>query len=69
MKILEFALNDIACSGCLGKIKREIKKYPGVEMAKILTGSGKILISFQEDILQQEEISSTLRKITLRTFD
>jgi copper chaperone CopZ len=50
--MVELALNDIACTGCIGKIKRGMKKYNGVEKIEILSGSGKLKINFNEKIIQ-----------------
>ncbi|CAH2717405.1 hypothetical protein BACCIP111895_04597 [Neobacillus rhizosphaerae] len=69
MKMIELALNEVACSGCIGKIKRGMQKYCGVEKVKILSGSGKIQISFNEKMIQSEVIKRNLYKLTFRTFD
>ncbi|MFK9095122.1 heavy-metal-associated domain-containing protein [Bacillus salipaludis] len=69
MSMIELALNDVACSGCIGKIKRKIQRTYGIEKVKILSGSGKIRIIFNENIIQSEEINRNLYKLTLRTFD
>lgn len=34
MSSIQLALNDVACTGCIGKIKRGMKKYRGVEKVK-----------------------------------
>ncbi|MFL6556524.1 MAG: heavy-metal-associated domain-containing protein [Bacillus sp. (in: firmicutes)] len=69
MSMMELALNEVACSGCIGKIKRQMQKTNGIENVKILSGSGKIKINFNENIIQSEEINRNLYKLTLRTFD
>lgn len=69
MSMIELALNDIACTGCIGKIKRGMKKYNGVEKIEILSGSGKLKISFNEKIIQLEEINRNIHKLAFRTFD
>lgn len=69
MRMIELALNEVACSGCIGKIKREMQRTNGIEKVKILTGSGKIQINFNENIIHSEEINRNLYKLTLRTFD
>jgi copper chaperone CopZ len=67
--MMELALNEVACSSCIGKIKRQMQKTNGIENVKILSGSGKIKINFNENIIQSEEINRNLYKLTLRTFD
>ncbi|WHY78705.1 heavy-metal-associated domain-containing protein [Neobacillus sp. WH10] len=69
MSMMELALNDVACTGCIGRIKRQIQRTQGIEKIKILSGSGKMLITFNENIIQSEEINRNLYKWTLRTFD
>jgi len=66
---MELALNEVACSGCIGKIKREMQRIHGIEKVKILTGSGKIQINFNESLIHSEEINRNLYKMALRTFD
>jgi copper chaperone CopZ len=63
--MIQLSLNDVACSGCIGKIKR----YNGIEKVRILTGSGKIEIDYNEAIIETEEINSTIHKLAIRTFD
>lgn len=67
--MIQLPLNDVACSGCIGKIKRKIKRYNGIEKVKILAGSGKIEINYDEAIIASEVINSTIHKLAIRTFD
>jgi copper chaperone CopZ len=67
--MIQLSLNDVACSGCIGKIKRKIKRYNGIEKVKILAGSGKIEINYNENIIESAEINSTIHKLAIRTFD
>jgi copper chaperone CopZ len=69
MSMIKLSLNDVACSGCIGKIKRKIKRYNGIEKVKILAGSGKIEINYNENIIESEEINSTIHKLAIRIFD
>jgi copper chaperone CopZ len=69
MSIIQLELNDVACTGCIGKIKRGIKKYHGVDKVKILAGSGKIEVNFNENIIHSEEIKRTIHKLAFRIFD
>jgi copper chaperone CopZ len=69
VKRIELALNEVACSGCIVKIKREMQRTNGIEKVKIINGSGKIQINFNENIVHSEEINRSLYKLTLRTFD
>ncbi|MFP7299150.1 cation transporter [Neobacillus niacini] len=69
MSMIQLSLNDVACSGCIGKIKKKIKRYDGIEMVKILAGSGKIEINYNEAIIESEEINTAIHKLAVRTFD
>ncbi|MEO2078073.1 MAG: heavy-metal-associated domain-containing protein [Bacillus sp. (in: firmicutes)] len=69
MSMIEFALNDLACTGCIGKIKRGIERTSGVEKVKILSGTGKVRIVYDEDHIHEQEISQSIHKLALRSFD
>jgi copper chaperone CopZ len=69
MSMIQLSLNDVACSGCIGKIRNKIKRYNGIEKVKILPGSGKIEINYNEDIIESDEINSSIHKLAIRTFD
>lgn len=69
MSMIELALNEVACSGCLKKIKRGMKKHNGIEKVEIIQGSGKIQVKYNEKIIQLDEINRNLNKLTLRAFD
>ncbi|WP_040206193.1 heavy-metal-associated domain-containing protein [Neobacillus jeddahensis] len=69
MSMMEFALNDVACTGCIGRIKRKIQQTDGIAKVKIVSGSGKIQIAFNEQIIPSAEISRRISKLTLRIFD
>lgn len=69
MSMIELALNDVACTGCMGKIKRGIERNKGIERVKILRGTGKIRIEFNENHIQEEKINQSIHKLALRSFD
>ncbi|MDM5328712.1 heavy metal-associated domain-containing protein [Neobacillus sp. CF12] len=69
MSMIQLSLNDVACSGCIGKIRKKIKRYNGIEMVRILPGSGKMEINYNEAIIESEQINSTIHKLAIRTFD
>jgi len=52
---MELALNEVACSGCIGKIKREMQRTTGIEKVKILSGSGKIKINLMKVLFNREK--------------
>ncbi|MDR7002455.1 cation transporter [Neobacillus niacini] len=69
MSTIQLALNDVACTGCIGKIKKKMKKYHGVEKVTVVPGSGTIQVIYNETIIHQDEIQSTIHKLALRIFD
>ncbi|MFZ7945826.1 MULTISPECIES: heavy-metal-associated domain-containing protein [Bacillaceae] len=69
MRMMVLALNNVACTGCIRKIKKQIQRTHGIEKVRIVTGTGKIQINFDEQIIQTEDINRSLNKWTLRTFD
>lgn len=62
-------LNDIACSSCIVKIKKDIKKKQGVEKVSIISGSGNLQINYDESVINKEEIHHLINKMSLRMFD
>jgi copper chaperone CopZ len=69
MSTIQLSLNDAACSGCIGRIKKKIMRYNGIEKVKIMSGSGKIEINYNDAIIESEEIKSTIHRLAIRTFD
>lgn len=69
MSTIQIAVSDIACSSCIVKIKKGIKKMHGVEDAKIVEGSARLQVLFNEQILKQHEIVHHLQHLAFRAFD
>ncbi|MEH7253096.1 heavy-metal-associated domain-containing protein [Neobacillus niacini] len=69
MSMILLSLNEVACSGCIGSIKRKVKRFRGVEKVKILSGTGKIEINYDAGIIQSEELNRSIHKLARRTFD
>ena len=69
MSMIQFSLNEVACSGCIGKIKTKLKRYKGVEKVRILAGTAKIEVNYDAGIIQSEELNRSIYKIARRTFD
>lgn len=69
MSMIELALNDVACTSCIGRIKNRMKKYHGVEKVRVVSGSGKIEINYNEEMIQPEEITQNINKLAIRIFD
>ncbi len=69
MSMIQLAVNDLACSGCIGKIKKGIKQIPGVEDVKIIAGQGHLHVLFNERTIHQDEIIRSLKQLTFRAFD
>ncbi len=69
MTKIQLPVNDLACSGCIGKIKKGIKQIPGVEEVQIISGQGHLYVLFNEQMVHQDEIIRSLNHLTFRTFD
>jgi copper chaperone CopZ len=69
MSMMELALNEVACTSCIGRIKKGLKKYPGVEKVRVVTGRGKIEIDYNEEIIQPEVMKQKVNKLAIRIFD
>jgi copper chaperone CopZ len=69
MSSIQLALNDIACSSCIVKIKKDIKRKQGINRVKIIEGSGNLHIHFDEKVINKDEIHHLVNKMALRMFD
>ncbi|MGG5252289.1 heavy-metal-associated domain-containing protein [Neobacillus sp. SM06] len=69
MTKIQLPVNDMACSGCIRKIKKRIKQIPGVEGVQIIAGQGHLHVLFNKQMVQQDEIVRSLNHFTLRAFD
>ena len=69
MSTVELALNDIACTGCIGKVKNRIKHCKGIEKVSILPQSASVRIDFDEKIIVNDEIIRIVTKLFFKTFD
>jgi copper chaperone CopZ len=69
MSSIQLALNDIACSSCIVKIKKDMKRKHGIKKVQIIEGSGNLHINFDEKVINKDEIQHLVNKIALRMFD
>lgn len=69
MNTIQFAVNDIACTSCIVKIKKGIQRMNGVKEARVVAGSGRLQILFNEQLVRQEEILHHAHQLAFRTFD
>jgi len=69
MSMIQLSLKDVACSGCIGRIRKKIKRCNGIEKVKIISGRAKIEINYNEVIIESEEIHSTIHRLAIRIFD
>jgi copper chaperone CopZ len=69
MSSIQLALNDIACSSCIVKIKKDMKRKHGIKKVQIIEGSGNLHINFDEKVINKDEIHHLVNKIALRMFD
>jgi copper chaperone CopZ len=67
--MIQLALNDVACSGCIGRIRKQIKRFDGIEKVEILSGHGKIEINYNEKVIRTEELNRAIHKVTFKPFD
>ncbi|MEW9050918.1 MAG: heavy-metal-associated domain-containing protein [Neobacillus sp.] len=67
--MIQLALNDVACSGCIGRIRKKIKRFDGIEKVEILSGHGKIEINYNEKVIRTEELNRAIHKFTFKSFD
>ncbi|OLS33631.1 heavy-metal-associated domain-containing protein [Bacillus sp. MRMR6] len=69
MSMIQLALNEVACSGCIGKIRKKIKRFDGIEKVEILSGHGKIEVNYNEKVIRAEELDRAIQRVTFKSFD
>lgn len=69
MSKMELAVNEGACTSCIKKIKSGLRRRPGIQKVDILHGRAKLLIHFNEDLINTEQIWSYFHKLAFRAFD
>jgi copper chaperone CopZ len=69
LSMMQLALNDVACSGCIGRIRKKIKRFNGIEKVEILSGHGKININYNEQVIRAEELDRAIQRVTFKSFD
>jgi copper chaperone CopZ len=69
MSTLDLSLNDLACTGCIGKVKNRMKHCKGIEKVSILPESAMVKIDFDEKMIVSDEIIRIVTKLFFKTFD
>lgn len=63
MKTIKFQLETLTCPSCINKIENVLNKENGVETAKVMFNSSKVKVTFDENIITEDEIAGIIKKI------
>ena len=61
MKQTTLNVVGMSCRSCVNKIEGNIGKLNGVESVKVKLSEGKVDVTFNEDIVNLEEIKSSIK--------
>ncbi|MFA5574332.1 MAG: heavy-metal-associated domain-containing protein [Brumimicrobium sp.] len=63
MKTIKFQLETLTCPSCINKIENVLNKENGVETAKVMFNSSKVKVTFDENIITEDEIAGIIKKL------
>lgn len=59
----QYQLGGVSCQVCVSKIERKLKKLEGTEEATVNLSTEKLTIEYDENILKEDTIISTVKKL------
>jgi mercuric ion transport protein len=63
LKVIEFEVKGMTCSGCEAPIRNEISKQSGVQLAKISYKDGNAVITYDSTRIDSESLAIIISKI------
>lgn len=63
MTTVKFQLEPLTCPSCIKKIETKLGKLKGVEEARVLFNSSKVKAIFDENIVDSNELKTTIEKL------
>ncbi|HJV47281.1 MAG TPA: heavy-metal-associated domain-containing protein [Bacillota bacterium] len=60
MKNVSFQLEELTCPSCVKKIETMVKGLKGVLEVKVLFNSSKVKVSYNETVIQDQEIGKNI---------
>jgi copper chaperone CopZ len=61
-------LETLSCPTCAAKIQQALKKTHGVDEAQVLFNSSRVKLSFDESVVNDQEISSVIARLGYRVL-
>ena len=58
-----YQLEALSCPSCCLKIEGMLKKSPGVQESEVLFNSSRVKVSFDESVVDAEEIKSKIQRL------
>lgn len=63
-----YQLETLTCPSCMAKIEGMLKKTEGVKESEVLFNSSKAKISFDETVVNSEEIKSKIERLGFKVL-
>lgn len=61
-------LETLSCPTCAAKIQQVLKKTSGVDEAQVLFNSSRVKLTFDESVVNEQEISSAIARLGYRVL-
>lgn len=63
MTNVTFLLETLTCPSCMAKIEGALRRTKGVERAEVLFNASKAKITFEESIVQSEDLKKIIKAL------
>jgi copper chaperone CopZ len=63
LKTINFQIYDLSDPGCISRITTALVYQKGVWDVRVLLGAGRVVVSYEEDLIGPESIKETILNI------
>lgn len=60
MTTIQLNVKGMSCGGCASRVKKALSALPGVSRAEVTLETGKVIVDFDADKLQESTLRSTI---------
>lgn len=64
-----YQLETVSCPSCIQKIEGMLKKTEGVEESEVLFNSSRVKVSFDEALIQSDEIKNKIDRLGYKVLN
>ncbi|NLC25903.1 MAG: heavy-metal-associated domain-containing protein [Fastidiosipila sp.] len=61
-----YQIEGMTCPTCVMKIEKALKKTKGIDEFEVLYNSGRVKVTYDEDITSTEDIKATIEQLGYR---